>query len=153
MQTSLQPMHLCEKLNPNSWPPEILQVEIRNHPRHHIEGKPEWCSSEGSGSGGDWQAVSSGILDTHLHRWFSWKCHKKRRMRCLYQASRQASILCVNIWWDTVLKLQSWSPSTVECHRNHHFVGREAQESSLPHSHCQLCKPSRPANLMLASKR
>ena len=51
----------------------------------------------------------------------------------LHQASKQTSILCVSTWWDTVLKLQSWSPTTAECHRNNHFVGREAQESSLPH--------------------
>ena len=61
------------------------------------------------------------------------KCHKKQRMWSLHQVSRQTSILYVSTWWDTVLKLQSWSPSTAECHRNHHFVGRKAQESSLPH--------------------
>ena len=95
--------------------------------------KPKWSSFEGSGSGRDWKALSNRILDTHLHRWISWKRHKKWRMWCLHQASRQTSILCVSTQWDTVLTLQSWSPSTAECHRNHHFVGREAQESSLHH--------------------
>ena len=38
-------------------------------------------------------------------------------MWCLHQTSRQTSILRVNTRWDTVLKLQSWSPSTFECHR------------------------------------
>ena len=97
-----------------------------------LQRKPMWSSLEASGSGRDWQALSSSTLDTHLHQWLSWKRHKKRRMWCLHQASRKTSILCVSTWWDTVLKLQSWSPSTAECHRNHHFVGREAQESSLP---------------------
>ena len=90
-----------------------------------------------------WQALSSSILDTHLHRWLSCERHKKRRMWCLHQASRQTSILCVSTQWDTVLKLQSWSPSTAECHGNHHFVGRETQESSLPHR-----LTLRPASLM-----
>ena len=100
---------------------------------HHYKGKPKWSSFEGSGSGRDGQALSSSNLDTHLHWWLSWKRHKKRRLWCLHQAPRQASIICVSTWWDTVLKLQSWSPSTAKCHRNHHFMGREAQESSLPH--------------------
>ena len=52
-------------------------------------------------------------------------------MWCLHQAPRQTSIICVSTWWDTVLKLRSWSPSTAECHINHYFTGREAQESSL----------------------
>ena len=112
--------------NPTCW-------DQNNHSWHHYKGKPKWSSFEGSSSGRDGQALSSSNLDTHLHRWLSWKRHKKRRLWCLHQAPRQTSIICVSTWWDTVLKLQSWSPSTAECHRNHHFMGREAQESSLPH--------------------
>ena len=112
--------------NPTCW-------DQNNHSWHHYKGKPKWSSFEGSGSGRDGQALSSSNLDTHLHRWLSWKCHKKRRLWRLHQAPRQASIICISTWWDTVLKLQSWSPSTAECHRNHHFMGRETQESSLPH--------------------
>ena len=132
--------------NPYNWCTPVWKIEPKqlttrnrtrwdqdNHPWHHFEGTPKWSSFDGSGSGRDWQALSIDILDTHLHRWFSWKRHKKRRMKCLHQASRQTSILCVSTRWDTVLKLQSWSPSTAECHGNHHFVGRRAQESSLPH--------------------
>ena len=123
------------------WKTEPKQLATRNptcwgqnnHSWHHFKGKPKWSSFEGSGSGRDWQALSNSILDTHLHRWLSRKRHKKRRMWCLHQEPRQTSIICVSSWWDTVLKLQSWSPSTAECHRNHRFVGREAQESSLPH--------------------
>ena len=123
------------------WKTDFKQLATRNstcwdhnnHSWHHYKGKPKWSSFEGSGSGRDWQALSSSNLDTHLHRWLSWKCHKERRLWCLHQAPRQASVICVSTWWDTVLKLQSWSPSTAECHRNHHFIGREAQESSLPH--------------------
>ena len=123
------------------WKTELKQLATRNptcweqdnHSWHHFKGNPKWSSFEGSGSGRDWQALSSSILDTHLHRWLSWKCHKKWRMWCLHQAPRQTSIICVSTWWGTVLKLQSRSPSTAECDRNHNFVGREAQESSLPH--------------------
>ena len=122
------------------WKTEPKQLATRNptgwdqdsHSWHH-QRKTKLKQFWGSGSGRDWQAPSSSILDTHLHRWLSWKRHEKRRMWCLHQASRQTSILCVSTRWDTVLKLLSWSPSTAECHRNHHFVGREAQESSLPH--------------------
>ena len=121
--------------NPTCW-------DQNNHSWHHYKGKPKWSSFEGSGSGRDGQALSSSNLDIHLHQWLSWKRHKKWRLWCLHQAPRQASIICVSTWWDTVLKLQSWSPSTAECHRNHHFMGREAQESSLPHTHYQPCKPS-----------
>ena len=100
--------------NPTCW-------DQNNHSWHHYKGKPKWSSFEGSGSGRDGQALSSSNLDTHLHRWLSWKRHKKRRLWCLHQAPRQASIICVSTWWDTVLKLQSWSPSTAECHRKHHW--------------------------------
>ena len=128
-------------LTTDVWKTESKQLATRSptcwdqnkHSWHHYKGKPKWSSFEGSGSGRDWQALSSSILDAHLHRWLNWKCHKKRRLWCLHHAPRQTSIICVSTWWDTVLKLQCWSPSTAECHRNHHFVGREAQESSLPH--------------------
>ena len=56
--------------NPTSWDQD-------NHPWHHIEGKPEWSSFKGTGSGRDWQALSNGILDTHLPWWLSWRRHKK----------------------------------------------------------------------------
>ena len=111
----------------------LPQLDQDNRPWHHLEGKPKWSSFEGSGSGRDWQALSISIQDTRLHWWFSWKCHEKWRMWCQHQVSRQISTFCVSTQWDTVLKLQSWSPSTAECHGNHHFVGREAQESSLSH--------------------
>ena len=119
MQTSLQLMYTCVKTepkqlatrNPTCWDQD-------NHSWHHFKRKPEWSSFKGSGSGRDWQALSSSILDTHLHRWLSLKRHKKRRMWCLHQAPRQTSIICVSSWWDTVLKLQSWSASTAECHRS-----------------------------------
>ena len=88
--------------NPTCW-------DQNNHSWHHYKGKPKWSSFEGSGSGRDWQALPSSILYTHLHRWLSWKRHKKRRLWCLHQAPRQTSIICVSTWWDTVLKLQSWS--------------------------------------------
>ena len=120
-----EPKQLATR-NPTCWDQD-------NHSWHHFKGKRKWSSYEGSGSGRDWQALSSSILDTHLHRWLSRKRHKKLTMWCLHQASRQTSSLCVSTRWDTVLKLQSWSPSTAECHRTHHFMGREAQESSLPH--------------------
>ena len=118
------------------WKTEPKQLATRNptscdqgnHPWHHFEGTPKWSSFEGPGSGGDWQVLSSNILDTHLHRWLSWKRHKKRRTWCLHQAPRQTPIICVSIWWDTVLKLLNATETTI-------FVGREAQESSLSHRH------------------
>ena len=136
MQTSLQLTHTCVKKK--NWTQTTghqkpYMLRSGHHSWHHFKGKPKWSSFEGSGSGRDWQALSSSILDTHLHRWLSWKRHKKRRMWCRHQTSRQTSILCVSTRWDNVLKLQSWSSSTAECHRNHNFVGRETQESSLPH--------------------
>ena len=134
MQTSLQLMHTCVQ----NW----TQTTGCLKPYKLRSGQPSLASLqrktkvkrfEGSGSGRDWQALSSSILDTHLHQWLSWRQHKKRRMWCLHQVSRQTSILCVSTCRNTVFKLQSWSPRTAECHRNHHFMGREAQENSLPH--------------------
>ena len=112
--------------NPTCW-------DQNNHSWHHYKGKPKWSSFEGSGSGRDWQALSSSNLDTHLHQWLSWKCHKKRRLWRLHQAPKQASIICVSTWWDTVLKLQSWSPSTGK---------RNPRKQSSSQTHYQPCKPS-----------
>ena len=128
MQTSLQLVHTCVK----NWT-QTTCWDQDSHSCHHFKGNPKWSNFEDSGSGRDWQVLSSSILDTYLNRWLSWKRHKKQRMYCLHQASRQTSILCVSTRWDTVLKQHNWSSSTTEFHRNHHFAGREARESSLPH--------------------
>ena len=55
----------------------------------------------------------------------------------------------VGTWWDTVLKLQSWSPSTAEYHRNYHsFHGkRSPRKQSTSQTHSQPCKSSCLVNL------
>ena len=127
-------MHTCVKKtepkqlatrNPTCWDQD-------NHSWHHFKGKLKWSSLEGSGSGRNWQVLSSSALNTHQHRWLSWNA--TRNGGCGAYIKRPGKPpFCVSTWWDTVLELQSWCPSTAECHRNHHFVGREAQESSLPY--------------------
>ena len=138
-----------EKLNPNSWPLEILQAEIRTTIPSITSRKTSVKQFWGLWV---WKRLTS---TTQQHPEYTStlivrrkKSHKKWRMQCQHQASRQSSSLCVSTWWDTVFKLQSWSLSTAKYHRNHQIVGREAQENSLSHKiHCQLCKPSCLTNL------
>ena len=100
MQTSLQLMHTCVK-NWTQIAGDQKPYKLRSGQSFlaSLQRKTKWSSFEGSGSGRDWQALSSSNLDTHLHRWLSWKRHKKWRMWCLHQVPRQTSILCVSTWW------------------------------------------------------
>ena len=52
-----EPKQLATR-NPTCW-------DQNNHSWHHFKGKLKWSSFESSGSGRDWQALSSSILNTH----------------------------------------------------------------------------------------